>query len=446
MKIWLITAGAAVLVISLAVGMALAGVTARHPITPPLFSIDPNSPRVAQGFSSADVLLPFDPNIPVDPNRPNGPGFPSLVFRPHGLLLTRPDNIDALSLPNLGVAAADTFVLVFSVNRHSVGAVGPDPFLVSLGFPFNVQDQASKGQASGDAFMSLQLFNGFGVVPAIENGIAANNTLMINQGDAGGVDYSLTPDVSPVTPLAPGTPTGGVNAGAGSGGAAFILGNGGPLARPIPEVILFSLQRNSPSLPPTLSGAAIFVDVNPTAAGGEFLYAQGIQLGLQPDDDIDGMIVFDDGDLQFLDPTDRVIFSLTPNSPSLGGPAGPADLFIAQPGAGFGLYASADALGLLPGLPPDPNAPLDNIDMLDYAACADVLACVNDWAIGFVNCPGDVDGDGDADLTDLSITLASFGACKGSPDYNPRADFTHSGCVGLEDLAIMLGAFGSFCE
>jgi hypothetical protein len=56
--------------------------------------------------------------------------------------------------------------------------------------------------------------------------------------------------------------------------------------------------------------------------------------------------------------------------------------------------------------------------------------------------PGDLDGDGDVDLTDLAALLAAYGACEGDPDYNPAADLDGSGCVDLTDLATLLSHYG----
>jgi hypothetical protein len=57
--------------------------------------------------------------------------------------------------------------------------------------------------------------------------------------------------------------------------------------------------------------------------------------------------------------------------------------------------------------------------------------------------PGDVDGDGDVDLTDLASLLAAYGTGTGDPDYNPNADFDDDGDVDLTDLATLLANYGT---
>jgi hypothetical protein len=57
--------------------------------------------------------------------------------------------------------------------------------------------------------------------------------------------------------------------------------------------------------------------------------------------------------------------------------------------------------------------------------------------------PGDLDDDGDVDLTDLSLMLTAFGVCDQDPDYNPLADIDGSGCVDLADLSLLLAVFGT---
>lgn len=54
--------------------------------------------------------------------------------------------------------------------------------------------------------------------------------------------------------------------------------------------------------------------------------------------------------------------------------------------------------------------------------------------------PGDIDGDGDVDFTDLLATLAAWGPCPGPPDPCPW-DLNGDGMVGFGDLLILLAAW-----
>jgi subtilisin family serine protease len=56
---------------------------------------------------------------------------------------------------------------------------------------------------------------------------------------------------------------------------------------------------------------------------------------------------------------------------------------------------------------------------------------------------GDLDGDCQVGLADLSELLATFGVCSGEPGFNAAADFDTSGCIDLGDLAALLAHFGA---
>ena len=60
-----------------------------------------------------------------------------------------------------------------------------------------------------------------------------------------------------------------------------------------------------------------------------------------------------------------------------------------------------------------------------------------------IPCPGDVNGNRDVDLADLSTVLAHFGAPSGQA--LATGDLDGDGDVDLTDLSILLANFGSSC-
>ena len=56
--------------------------------------------------------------------------------------------------------------------------------------------------------------------------------------------------------------------------------------------------------------------------------------------------------------------------------------------------------------------------------------------------PGDIDGDGDVDQSDLGILLAAYSSCEGDEYWNPDADLDGNGCVDQSDLGILLANYG----
>jgi len=59
-------------------------------------------------------------------------------------------------------------------------------------------------------------------------------------------------------------------------------------------------------------------------------------------------------------------------------------------------------------------------------------------------CPGDLDGDGDIDLSDLAQLLSNYGATSGTMPWDGDVDC--DGDVDLSDLAALLAVYGQTCD
>jgi len=297
---------------------------------------------------------------------PGGPsGLPSeIVFTAPSLIptaggagsgLVTGDAIDGFSQNKSDIQ----FLLCFSVDGLSVGGLVPVP-----GFPpFNVTTEATSGQAAGDAFLTTEAFDrASGILPAFPSMGLFNNVLAINQSPTYVADFGLLPFAGPGV-VVPGTTP-----------LDDVVGGGGAPSPPTPLGVVdlfFTLDSASTSLgggaAPYLGGGGADVFFDPTAdilgtpaPGDEFTFASAATLGLLAGDEMDALVVFNEGSAGLSttwDTGDQILFSLAPGSPSLGILGfGPADVLSVSFGGLPGLFASAASLGL---------ASTDNLDMLE---------------------------------------------------------------------------------
>lgn len=385
------------------------------PLDNPLFSVDAGSPVVGGPITESDLL--------------DKPG-PFVAIPAVGLgVIAMPSDLDGVTTSIDVLGPMDEFVILFTVSRSSTGSAAPDAVLTGLGKPFNVTDQAMRSQATGDVYMTTQAFT---VSGATGGPFSANNVLVLNQGDVGGVDMDLEPNTSPLT-MVPPMVIDSVDA-IDFPPAVTGLPFGGSVPRGgITDfsTVFFTLQEGSAALqelPSTVpSGANIYLDENPFQPGGEDIFLRAVQLGLNPlganADDIDGMKLFfpdangipiqEGSGPRGVPGTIGVLFSLTPTSGSLGPGMSPADIFISTGGGTFTLFASAAELGL---------DPMDDITSLSLILTDDAMGLIEDSAIK-LNVPGDTDGDLMISHTECSAFASCYSGDGVSYDFDGVATF-----------------------
>ena len=82
----------------------------------------------------------------------------------------------------------------------------------------------------------------------------------------------------------------------------------------------------------------------------------------------------------------------------------------------------------------------------DLGSGSIVEAAIDDLRVRVIDCAactGDLDGDNDVDLTDLSVLLANFGTTSGADPAD--GDLDGDGDVDLTDLSSLLALFGTQC-
>ncbi|MEZ6232748.1 MAG: GC-type dockerin domain-anchored protein [Phycisphaerales bacterium] len=336
-------------------------------------------------------------------------GTPVLVGGGAGMRIAQAqDQIDSISRNALEPTDFfGEFPFWFSVDDGSIG-LPPDSFMDFLP-PFTVTDQAANRQHPADIFMTTEGFervNGL-IVGGPSLGLF-NNALVVNQSQQYPRTWGLLPAANPQTTVPAGV------------GRDEVVGASRGFPPAPGQMLYFSLTAGSPSLPLVVpgvvpSGANIFVDTDINAPGTEQLYAQFNQLGLAVEDDINAMVVLDQGMPGHYDLDDEVYFTLTPGSPSLllfGGSG--ANVLLSRFGV-VSLFAEGTIMGLSPG---------DQIDALDVVPMVNdsVLETIESEVGGIFLC--------EADLTTSAVPS--------TPGYG-----VPNGVVNNEDFFFYLSQFAA---
>ena len=354
-------------------------------------------------------------------------GVPVFIGGGPGLGAPQPlDDINAISRnAELLLDFHDDFAWWFSVDSGSIGL--PPEWWPEVLPGFNVQNQAAGRQQAGDIFMSTEGFNlEIGLLPSPPSMGLFNNALVINQAQY--------PRFSGFAP--------GWSGGGGARGHAAGRGTARCEARSCPRrAVLLPLRSGSPSLPNVVpawfsSAANIYYDRQVNVPGTESVFATFFDLGLQIEDDISSMVVFEENDNGVYDGGDTVFFTpLAPRRCSCRGSA--ANILRSRFGVTT-LFVEHDLLGLAFG---------DHIDALDIVPIVggSVLATIELEFTGPDPCV--------PDLTTTAIPSAiGFGTPDGvlnNDDFfcylllfvagDPRADMTTGAIPGVPGYGVPNG-------
>ncbi len=390
--------------------------------------------QIDEGSILTPVTIgPFAPNPPgPGPLPPPGlvvgalPGIGGMA--PGGLGFNPPPfGLPAMELDALSYGHDLGVQLMFSVDEWA----GGDPLAPPL-----APNMRSEGPLAGlnEAAADVFVYNGpVNRTPVPVPGTGPNNRVFL---DGDGLGPSFAPGLGLLEPMAPGCFF-------GCAGDNLDALNINTLQNDIFGPIFFSLDSGfiDPLDGPPLNGATAtgnaFAggDILVSRAGGApVVYAPSVALGLDifgfDTDDLDALILIDDGDALYNPAVDRILFSVRRGSAVIGQPDSltgtnieEGDVLSVPIAGGFGtpsLYIPAEALGLA-------TVRSGTVQVSNFGDELDALDL-------FLR--GDLDGDGFVGIADLNIILANWNQLV--PPGNLAADVNGDGFVGIADLNVIL--------
>ncbi len=132
---------------------------------------------------------------------------------------------------------------------------------------------------------------------------------------------------------------------------------------------------------------------------------------------------------------------LLPEPPGSGITITPGYIDISTAPFTTGTVGPITVTGAMPGEEICVRVTIHELSLIE--CCSEVICFTIPDCSKPITCPGDVDLDGDVDLSDLGIVLANFG-CTNSP--NCAGDLDMDGDVDLSDLGVLLSAYGHPCN
>jgi len=430
-----------------AAAVSLAAATASAQMT---FSIDFQGPTMGAPdawwgipITEGDILSPQVGGPPVGWPMP-GPVWPPGITIGAGLPGPIGAGLGLLTYPQLVEVDALSFGLDtpcgyyhFSVDEFATGIPGMPP------------DVFSEGTA-GTAEASADIFSGIGVV--VHPSVIPPPPGMVTPGNVDVVDGDGMPPFggNGLGLVEPNPPMPGFFPDPGDNLDALVMISGYP--SDLISRVYFSLDSAFPDPlegPPVNSGSAAangFVGgdvlVSPLVPiAPPTVYAPAVVLGLDflgPDtDDLDALVLLEDGDGVFNPGLDFLAFSVRRGSMVIGAPDSiwgapieEADILVPPVMGGVspfpGILIPGEALGL---------ATLRS-GMVGQFGPDDLDA------LSIARLPGDCDGNGVVNVFDAIIIVNAFGSNPFSPNWDPRADLDCNNTVNVFDAISLVNNFG----